>query len=219
MPSFFIDRPIFAWVVAILISLGGVLAILNLGVESYPTIAPPQVVVNATYPGASAQVVESQITTPIEEQLSGIEGIDYIGSVSREESSQITVRFRLDRDPDSAAADVRDRVALARDFLPQEAREPVVQKQEADAQPIIYLAFSSDRHSELEIADIADRLVKDRVQNLAGVAQAPLTFAATPLTRTITGLTPGTAYTFRVFATNSRGTGIVSAASNPVTPT
>ncbi|HJU38754.1 MAG TPA: efflux RND transporter permease subunit, partial [Tahibacter sp.] len=121
-----------------------------------------------------AQVIESQITTPIEEQLSGIEGIDYIQSVSREESSQITVRFRIDRDADSAAADVRDRVALSRDVLPQEAREPVVQKQEADAQPIIYLAFSSDRHSLLEIADLAKRLVKDRVQNIAGVAQAQI---------------------------------------------
>ncbi|MCQ4164339.1 efflux RND transporter permease subunit [Tahibacter harae] len=167
-----IRRPVFATVVNLVILLVGIICYERLAVRLIPKVDTPVVTVATTYPGASAQVVESQITTPIEEQLSGIEGIDYIGSVSREESSQITVRFRLDRDPDSAAADVRDRVALARDFLPQEAREPVVQKQEADAQPIIYLAFSSDRHSELEIADIADRLVKDRVQNLAGVAQA-----------------------------------------------
>ena len=167
-----IRRPVFATVVNLVILLVGIICYERLAVRLIPKVDTPVVTVATTYPGASSQVVESQITTPIEEQLSGIEGIDYIGSVSREESSQITVRFRLDRDPDSAAADVRDRVALARDFLPQEAREPVVQKQEADAQPIIYLAFSSDRHSELEIADIADRLVKDRVQNLAGVAQA-----------------------------------------------
>ncbi|WP_313915108.1 efflux RND transporter permease subunit [Tahibacter sp.] len=167
-----IRRPVFATVVNLVILLVGVICYERLAVRLIPKVDTPVVTVATTYPGASAQVVESQITTPIEEQLSGIEGIDYIGSVSREESSQITVRFRLDRDPDSAAADVRDRVALARDFLPQESREPVVQKQEADAQPIIYLAFSSDRHTELEIADVAERLVKDRVQNIAGVAQA-----------------------------------------------
>lgn len=167
-----IRRPVFATVVNLVVLLVGVICYERLAVRLIPKVDTPVVTVATAYPGASAQVVESTITTPIEEQLSGIEGIDYIGSVSREESSQITVRFRLDRDPDSAAADVRDRVALARDFLPQEAREPVVQKQEADAQPIIYLAFSSDRHAELEIADIAERLVKDRVQNIAGVAQA-----------------------------------------------
>ncbi len=167
-----IRRPVFATVVNLVVLLIGIICYDRLSVRLIPKVDTPVVTVATAYPGASAQVVESTITTPIEEQLSGIEGIDYIGSVSREESSQITVRFRLDRDPDSAAADVRDRVALARDFLPQEAREPVVQKQEADAQPIIYLAFSSDRHAELEIADIAERLVKDRVQNIAGVAQA-----------------------------------------------
>ena len=167
-----IRRPVFATVVNLVVLLIGIICYDRLAVRLIPKVDTPVVTVATAYPGASAQVVESTITTPIEEQLSGIEGIDYIGSVSREESSQITVRFRLDRDPDSAAADVRDRVALARDFLPQEAREPVVQKQEADAQPIIYLAFSSDRHAELEIADIAERLVKDRVQNIAGVAQA-----------------------------------------------
>ncbi len=167
-----IRRPVFATVVNLVILLVGFICYERLAVRLIPKVDTPVVTVATAYPGASAQVVESQITTAIEEQLSGIEGIDYIGSVSREESSQITVRFRLDRDPDSAAADVRDRVALARDFLPQEAREPVVQKQEADAQPIIYLAFSSDRHTELEIADVAERLVKDRVQNIAGVAQA-----------------------------------------------
>ncbi|UXI68659.1 efflux RND transporter permease subunit [Tahibacter amnicola] len=167
-----IRRPVFATVVNLVILLVGLICYERLAVRLIPKVDTPVVNVATTYPGASAQVIESQVTTPIEEQLSGIEGIDYIRSVSREESSQITVRFRLDRDPDAAASDVRDRVALARDFLPREVREPVVQKQEADAQPIIYLAFSSDRHSELEIADYAERLVKDRVQNIAGVAQA-----------------------------------------------
>ena len=103
-------------------------------------------------------------------RLSGIEGIDYMSSISRRRTSQITVRFRLDREPDAAANDVRDRVARVRGALPDEIDEPVIAKVEADAQPIIYLAFSSDRHSPLDVTDFADRFVKDRLQNLPGVA-------------------------------------------------
>ncbi len=167
-----IRRPVLATVINLVILLLGLICYDRLTVRLIPKVDTPVVTVATNYPGASSQVIESQITTPIEEQLSGIEGVDFIQSVSREESSQVTVTFRLNRDPDSAAADVRDRVAQARGALPQEAKEPVVQKQEADAQPIIYLAFSSDHHSMTEIADIAKRLVKDRVQNIAGVARA-----------------------------------------------
>ncbi len=167
-----IRRPVFAWVVNIVLVLIGIVAYQRLAVRQIPNVDTPVVTVNTSYPGASAQVIESQITQPIEDALSGVEGIEYIQSVSREQSSQVTVRFRLDRDPDGAASDVRDRVGQARDFLPEEAREPIVQKQEADAQPIIYLAFSSPRHSQVELADLAERLVKDRVQTIPGVAQA-----------------------------------------------
>ncbi|HMO10801.1 MAG TPA: efflux RND transporter permease subunit, partial [Actinotalea sp.] len=102
--------------------------------------------------------------------LPGIDGIDVLSSVSRAERSQITVRFRLSRDPDGAAADVQDRVSRVRQQLPDDIDEPVIEKVEADAQPIIYLAFSSDRHSPLEITDYADRYVKDRLQNIPGVS-------------------------------------------------
>jgi len=167
-----IRRPVFATVINLIVLLIGLIAYQRLPVRLIPKVDEPVVTVNTTYPGASAQVIESQITQPIEDALSGVEGIQYIQSVSREQSSQVTIRFRLDRDPDGAASDVRDRVGQARDFLPEEAREPIVQKQEADAQPIIYLAFSSPRHSQVELADLADRLVKDRVQTIPGVAQA-----------------------------------------------
>ena len=143
-----------------------------LSVRLIPNVDEPIVTVATTYPGANAQVIESQITKPIEDALSGIEGIDYISSVSRAELSQVTVRFKLDRNPDAAAGDVRDRVAQSRQNLPEEANEPIVQKQEGDAQPIIYLAFSSDRHDLIEIADVATRLVKDRIQTIPGVAEA-----------------------------------------------
>ena len=167
-----IRRPVLATVLNLVILLIGVISYDRLSVRLIPNVDVPIVTVATFYPGANAQVIESQITKPIEDALSGIEGVDYISSVNRAESSQVTVRFLLDRDADAAASDVRDRVAQARGFLPEEADEPIVQKQEADAQPIIYLAFSSDRHNLVEIADIATRLVKDRIQTIPGVARA-----------------------------------------------
>lgn len=167
-----IRRPVLAIVLNLVIVLIGIISYQRLAVRQLPNVDVPVVTVATSYPGANAQVIESQITKPIEDALSGIEGIDFIQSVSRAESSQVTVRFNLGRDADAAASDVRDRVAQARGALPEEANESIVQKQEADAQPIIYLAFSSDRHSLLEIADYANRIVKDRVQTIPGVAQA-----------------------------------------------
>jgi multidrug efflux pump len=167
-----IRRPVLATVMNLIILLIGLIAYDRLAVRLIPDVDVPIVTVATTYPGANAQVIETQITKPIEDSLSGIEGIDFISSISRAELSQVSVRFKLDRDPDAAASDVRDRVAQSRAFLPEEAEPPIVQKQEADAQPIIYLAFSSDRHTGVEIADIAIRLVKDRVQTIPGVARA-----------------------------------------------
>ena len=167
-----IRRPVLATVLNLVILLIGVICYERLAIRQLPNVDVPVVTVATSYPGANAQVIESQITKPIEETLSGIEGIDYIQSVSRAESSQVTVRFKLDRDADAAASDVRDRVAQARGAMPEEANDSIVQKQEADAQPIIYLAFSSDRHDLIEISDYANRIVKDRVQTIPGVAQA-----------------------------------------------
>ena len=167
-----IRRPVLATVLNLVILLVGIISYERLSVRLIPNVDVPIVTVATFYPGANAQVIESQITKPIEDALSGIEGVDFISSVNRAESSQVTVRFLLDRDADAAASDVRDRVAQARGFLPQEAEDPIVQKQEADAQPIIYLAFSSDRHDLVEIADIATRRVKDRIQTIPGVARA-----------------------------------------------
>ncbi len=172
LPELSIRRPVLATVMSLIIVLIGLISYDRLSVRLIPNVDEPIVTVATTYPGANAQVIESQITKPIEDALSGIEGIDYISSVSRAESSQVTVRFKLDRDPDAAAGDVRDRVAQSRRALPEEANEPIVQKQESDAQPIMYLAFSSDRHDLIEIADIAVRLVKDRIQTIPGVAEA-----------------------------------------------
>ncbi len=157
---------------SLIIVLIGLICYERLAVRLIPNVDEPIVTVSTSYPGANARVIESQITKPIEDALSGIEGVDFIRSISRAESSQVSVRFTLARDPDSAASDVRDRVARARGALPEEANDPIVQKQEADARPIIYLAFSSDRHDLMEISDIAIRLVKDRIQTISGVAEA-----------------------------------------------
>src|SRR5688500_6363362 len=173
-----IRRPVFAIVINLVVLLVGIISFQRLAVRLIPNVDVPVVTVSTNYPGASAQVIESQVTQPIEDALSGVEGIEFMSSVSREQSSQVTLRFRLDRDADAAASDVRDRVGQARGVLPEEVDEPIIQKQEADAQPIIYLAFSSDRHSRVEIADYAERLVKDRVQTIPGVAQA-LVFSST----------------------------------------
>ena len=167
-----IRRPVLATVINLVVLLLGLIAFQRLAVRLIPNVDVPVVTVSTTYPGASAQVIESQVTQPIEDALSGVEGIEFMQSVSREQTSEVTIRFRLNRDPDGAAADVRDRVAQARQFLPIDVREPIIQKQEADQQPIIYLAFSSDRHSQVQIADYATNLVKDRVQTIPGVAQA-----------------------------------------------
>lgn len=182
LPQLSIRRPVLATVINLVVLLIGIVCYDRLVVRLVPKVDSPVVNVSTVYPGANAKVVESQITTPIEEALAGIEGIDFIQSISRAESSQITVRFRLDRDPDGAASDVRDRVARVRQRLPREVFDPTVQKQEADAQPIMYLAFSSDRHSQMEVADYADRLVKDRVQTVSGVATANV-FAGRPAMR------------------------------------
>jgi multidrug efflux pump len=166
-----IRRPVLATVANLVILLLGLIAWDRLTIRQYPDIDDPIVSITTYYPGANAQIIESQVTTPLEDSISGIEGIDYISSISRAEYSQISVLFTIDRDPDSAANDVRDRVARARNLLPREAEDPIVAKTESDAFPIMYMAINSDVHDEMELTDYADRVVKDRMQVLPGVAQ------------------------------------------------
>ncbi|MFD1627043.1 efflux RND transporter permease subunit [Azospirillum griseum] len=166
-----VRRPVLATVMSLALMLIGIVSYQRLSVREYPKIDEPVVTVETTYKGASAQIIESQVTQTLEDSLAGIEGIDVMSSISRAEKSQITLRFRLDRNVDVAASDVRDRVGRVRAALPSEIDEPVIAKVEADAQPILYLAFSSDRHTPLDVTDFADRYVKDRLQNLPGVAQ------------------------------------------------
>jgi multidrug efflux pump len=170
LPELCIRRPVFATVLSLVVTLVGLVSFQRLSVREYPNIDPPVVTVDTVYPGASAQIMESQVTQVLEDALAGLEGVDFTRSISREQASQITVTFGLERDPESAASDVRDRVARARGMLPDEVEEPVVQKAEADAQPIIFVPILSDRHNRLQLFDYADRNIKDRLQALPGVA-------------------------------------------------
>ncbi len=165
-----IDRPVFATVLSLVVMLLGIVSYDRLSVREYPKIDEPVVTVDTTYRGASADIIESQVTKPLEDSLAGIEGVEVITSISRAENSQISVRFKLERAPDSAAADVRDRVSRVRNKLPEAADEPVIAKVEADANPVIWVAFSSDKHSALEVTDVASRIVKPKLQTLAGAA-------------------------------------------------
>jgi multidrug efflux pump len=169
-----IRRPVFATVMSLVLVLVGLMAYTRLSVREYPNIDEPVVSVTTTYSGASPEIIESQVTQPLEDSLAGIEGIDVMTSTSRPETSRISLRFRLSRNPEDAAADVRDRVSRARGLLPDEVDEPIIRKVEADAQPVIYLSLSSDRHAPLELTEMADRLVKDRLQNLPGVAEVQI---------------------------------------------
>ncbi len=170
LPQTAIRRPVFATVLSLLILLVGWVSFLGLSVREYPRIDEPNVSVSTRLAGASSEVVESQITKPLEDSLAGIEGVDIITSVSRQESSQITVRFKLERDPDAAAAEVRDKVSRVRGRLPQSIDEPVIAKVEADAFPVVWLALSSDTHSRLQLSDLANRIAKPVLQTATGVA-------------------------------------------------
>ncbi|MGV3570854.1 MAG: efflux RND transporter permease subunit [Ramlibacter sp.] len=170
LPEIAIRRPVFATVLSMLVLLVGAVSFDRLSVREYPKIDEPVVTVSVRYPGASAEVIESQVTKPLEDSIAGIDAIDVLTSISRAEQSQISVRFRLEKDADAAAAEVRDRTSRVRNKLPQQIEEPVIAKVEADAFPVIWLAFTSDTLPPLQVNDLVNRVVKPRLQTVTGVA-------------------------------------------------
>jgi multidrug efflux pump len=165
-----IQRPVFATVMSLAIVLFGVIAFTRLPVREYPDIDPPIVSVTTFYRGASPSVVETEITDVLEEQFATIEGIKTIDSSSREQGSVITIEFELSRNVEEAANDVRDRVSRVRGTLPTEADDPIVAKVDVNAQPIFWLALSSDRHNGLELTEVGDLTLKEQIQRFPGVA-------------------------------------------------
>lgn len=170
LPEISVRRPVFATVLSLLVLLVGAVSFMRLAVREYPKIDEPMVTVSVRYPGASAEVIESQVTKPLEDSIAGIDAVDVITSISRAEQSQISVRFRLEKDADAAAAEVRDRTSRVRNKLPQAIEEPVIAKVEADAFPVIWLAFTSDTLNPLQINDLLNRIAKPRLQTVTGVA-------------------------------------------------
>jgi multidrug efflux pump len=170
LPELSIRRPVFATVLSLLVLLIGAVSFNRLAVREYPKIDEPVVTVSVRYPGASAEVIESQVTKPLEDSIAGIDAIDVLTSISRAEQTQISVRFRLEKDADAAAAEVRDRTSRVRNRLPQAIEEPVIAKVEADAFPVIWLAFTSETMTPLQINDLVARVVKPRLQTVTGVA-------------------------------------------------
>ncbi|PZF77220.1 multidrug transporter AcrB [Aestuariivirga litoralis] len=165
-----IRRPVFATVLSLVLVLAGLMSFSRLTIREYPNIDEPQVSVQTNYPGASAEIIESQVTQVLEGSLAGIEGIDTIESTSRAEQSRITIRFRSTVAIDAATSDVRDRVSRVRRQLPDEITEPTISKVEADAQPIMFLVTQSDTMDAAALTDYVDRFVVNRFKNLDGVA-------------------------------------------------
>ncbi|TMQ48395.1 MAG: efflux RND transporter permease subunit, partial [Candidatus Eisenbacteria bacterium] len=164
-----IQRPVLATVMSLTILLFGALCFTFLPVREYPDIDSPVVAVTTVYRGASAQVVENEVTEVLEEQLSTIEGIKVMSSSSQEQVSRITIEFALKRNVEEAANDVRDRVSRVRGSLPLTVDDPVVAKQDVNAQPIIWLSLNGSRYSLLELSDVGKNVLSERLQRLDGV--------------------------------------------------
>lgn len=170
LSSISIERPVLPVVFALLLIIGGVVGFSVLPDREYPEMEPPMVNVTTLYTGANAEVIQSQISEPLEQELSGIEGIRVISSSSTEQSSVISVEFNLGEDLERAANDVRDRVSRALRYLPKDVDPPIVEKLDANSNPLIFLIVTSQEHSILEVSDVVDRFVKDRLQTIPGIA-------------------------------------------------
>src|SRR5690606_5221083 len=167
-----IRRPVFATMMSLALVLFGALAYKRLPVRELPDIDAPVISVSTTLRGANPRVMESSVTDILEEELSSVEGLRTLRSTSSEQRSNIVLEFSVDRDIEVAAQDVRDKVSRVRGRLPLDIEEPVVAKQDADAQAFFYLALTSSSHDLLTLSDLADRIVKQRVQTVPGVARA-----------------------------------------------
>jgi multidrug efflux pump len=170
LPQISIKRPVLTLMMSLALVLFGIIGLRRLPVRELPNIDPPIVTVTTVYRGASGSVMETEVTERLEEQINSIEGIKTLTSESSEEVSTITVEFNLNRNIDLASQDVRDRVARVRGSLPKDIDEPIIAKQEADAQPVIWIALNSDRLSTLELTTLAENQIKDRLQTLGGVS-------------------------------------------------
>lgn len=166
-----IKRPVLATVMSLVLVFAGIIAFSKLPVREYPDIDPPVVTVTTVYPGASAKVIETEITDLMEEEISGVEGIRTMTSTSRDQVSSIVVEFVLERAIDVAAQDVRDRISRIRSRLPENVDEPVIAKADSDAQPIMWIRVQSDKRDMISLSEYTDKEIRDYFQNLPGVSK------------------------------------------------
>lgn len=169
-----IRRPVLATVMTLIILLFGCIGYITLGVREYPSVDNPIISVSCSYPGANADVIENQITEPLEQNINGIPGIRSLTSVSQQGNSRITVEFELSVDLETAANDVRDKVSRAQRWLPRDCDPPTVSKADADAMPILMVALQSDKRSLLELSEIADLTVKEQLQTIQDVSSVSI---------------------------------------------
>ena len=169
-----IRRPVLSTVMTLIILLFGFIGYNSLGVREYPSVDNPIISVSCSYPGANADVIENQITEPLEQNINGIPGIRSLSSVSSQGSSRITVEFELSVDLETAANDVRDKVSRAQRYLPRDCDPPTVSKADADATPILMVTIGSDKRSLLEISEIADLTVKEQLQTIPDVSSVEI---------------------------------------------
>lgn len=158
-----INRPVLSTVMMLVILLFGFIGYRFLGVREFPSVDQPIISVNVSYPGANADVIMNQITEPLEQNINGIPGIRSLSSVSSQGSSRITVEFELSVDMETAANDVRDKVSRAQRYLPRDCDPPTVSKADADASPIMQIAIRSNKRSLMELSEIAELTVKERL--------------------------------------------------------
>ncbi len=170
LSSVSINRPVLSTVFAIVILLFGIVGVTFLGIREFPSVDPAIITVQTSYPGANSDVIETQITEPLEQNINGIPGVRSLTSVSRQGGSNITVEFELSVDLETAANDVRDKVSQAQRFLPRDCDPPVVSKADADANPILFLTVESNKRSLLELSEIADLTLKQQLQTISGVS-------------------------------------------------
>ncbi|MYJ73952.1 MAG: efflux RND transporter permease subunit [Gammaproteobacteria bacterium] len=177
-----VKRPVFATVISLSLLAFGVLSFNLLPLREYPDVTPPVISISTSYPGASSDVVESRVTTVIEDQISGIEGMVAMRSSSTDGGSRINLEFDLDRDIDAAANDVRDRVSRVVRWLPEDVRPPEVRKQDSDARPAMYINVVSSVLNRMELTDYTERYIADRFAAIGGVADAGV-YGARPAMR------------------------------------
>lgn len=178
-----IKRPVFAIVINIVLILLGLIGLDRMAIREYPDIDMPVISIRTTYQGASPEIIETQVTKIIEDAVTSIDGIDFIASDSRRGSSSINITFNSTKDIEEAANDVRDRVARAKRSLPDEVDEPVIQKSDSDADPVVILALSSDVHNSVELTKMVETIVQPQIELLEGVASVTIWGGREPVMR------------------------------------